>query len=154
MVRKAPPELKSLHQTAGRGWTWMPSEVAFYESAISGIFMSMFFAFIILCVATRNLTQSIISIFCVITIVVSVVSIMVMKGWALGTTESISVVIIIGFSVDYVIHLSADYMHSPQKSRHDKMQQAYSEMGTSITAGAITTFGSGFFLFGGFLILF
>lgn len=99
----------------------MPSEVAFYESAVSGIFMSMFFAFIILCLATRNLTQSIISIFCVITIVVSVVSIMVMKGWALGTTESISVVIIIGFSVDYVIHLSADYMHSPQKSRHDKM---------------------------------
>jgi predicted RND superfamily exporter protein len=91
----------------------MPSEAAFYESAISGIFMSMLFAFIILCIATRNLTQSIISIFCVITIVVSVVAIMVMKGWVLGTTESISVVIIIGFSVDYVIHLSADYMHSP-----------------------------------------
>ena len=48
-----------------------------------------------------------------ITIVVSVVAIMTMRGWALGTTESISVVILIGFSVDYVIHLSADYMHSP-----------------------------------------
>ena len=77
-----------------------------------------------------------------------------MKGWALGTAESISVVILIGFSVDYVIHLSADYMHSPQKSRHDKMKQAYTEMGASITSGAITTFGSGVFLFGGFLILF
>ena len=44
----------------------------------------------------------------------SVVAIMQMKGWALGTAESISVVILIGFSVDYVIHLSADYTHSPQ----------------------------------------
>ena len=34
------------------------------------------------------------------------------------------------------------------------MQQAYTEMGVSITSGAITTFGSGVFLFGGFLILF
>jgi predicted RND superfamily exporter protein len=132
----------------------MASEVAFYESAVSGIFMSMFFAFIILCIATRNLTQSTISIFCVICIVASVVAIMQMKGWALGTSESIAVVILLGFSVDYVIHLSADYMHSPQKSRHDKMQQAYTEMGVSITSGAITTFGSGVFLFGGFLILF
>jgi len=56
MARKAPPELRSLKQTAGRGWTWMASEIAFYESAVSGIFMSMVFAFIILCIATRNLT--------------------------------------------------------------------------------------------------
>ena len=75
MARKAPPELRSLKQTAEE-WNWMPSEVAFYESAVSGIFLSMFFAFVILCIATRNLTQSIISIFCVITIVVSVVAIM------------------------------------------------------------------------------
>lgn len=34
------------------------------------------------------------------------------------------------------------------------MQAAYTDMGISITSGAITTFGSGVFLFGGFLILF
>ena len=79
---------------------------------------------------------------------------MVLKGWALGTAESISVIILIGFSVDYVIHLSADYMHSPQQSRHEKMKQSYTEMGASITSGAITTFGSGVFLYGTFLILF
>lgn len=79
---------------------------------------------------------------------------MEMKGWKLGTAESISVVILIGFSVDYVIHLSTDYMHSSLQSRHSKMQQAYTEMGVSITSGAITTFGSGIFLYGGILIIF
>jgi predicted RND superfamily exporter protein len=65
----------------------------------------------------------------------------------MGVAESISVVILIGFSVDYVIHLSTDYMHSPFKGRHDKMTQAYGNMGISILSGAITTFGAGCFCF-------
>jgi len=65
----------------------------------------------------------------------------------MGVSESISVVMLIGFSVDYIIHLSADYVHSPYKSRHDKMKQAYGEMGISILSGAITTFGAGCFCF-------
>jgi len=65
----------------------------------------------------------------------------------MGVSESISVVMLIVFSVDYIIHLSADYVHSPYKSRHDKMKQAYGEMGISILSGAITTFGAGCFCF-------
>jgi len=42
---------------------------------------------------------------------------MQLQGWQLGVSESISVVILIGFSVDYVIHLSADYMHSSFSTR-------------------------------------
>lgn len=85
---------------------------------------------------------------------ISVVCVMVLKEWELGTIESISVVITIGFSVDYVIHLSNDYMHSSAESRHDKMKQAYTEMGISILSGAITTFVAGIPLFGGKLIFF
>ena len=128
---------------------WMPSEKAFVSSAIQGIVIAMVFAFIVLLLATKNLVQASVSLLCVAIIIVWVVGIMVMKGWQLGVSESISVVILIGFSVDYVIHLSADYMHSSFQSRHDKIQQAYQEMGISILSGSITTFGSGAFLFGG-----
>ena len=69
-----------------------------------------------------------------------------MRGWMLGISESVCVVILIGFSVDYVIHLSSDYTHSPFKSRHDRMKQSYTEMGVSILSGSITTFGAGAFL--------
>lgn len=62
--------------------------------------------------------------------------------------------VLIGFSVDYVVHLAADYTHSSKTSRNDKMKQAYKEMGVSIFSGSITTFGSGFFLFGGQVITF
>ena len=64
-------------------------------------------------------------------------------------SESIGVVIIIGLSVDYVVHLSATYIHTPFNDRHERMKQAYTEMGVSILSGTITTFGSGVMLFGG-----
>jgi predicted RND superfamily exporter protein len=82
----------------------------------------MFFAFTVLLFSTGNVIQAVISILCVGVIVISVLSIMVLKEWELGTIESISVVITIGFSVDYVIHLSNDYMHSTADSRHNKMK--------------------------------
>ena len=63
-------------------------------------------------------------------------------------------VILIGFSVDYVIHLSSDYIHSAHKKRHEKMKESYEEMGVSILSGCLTTFGSGAFLFGGKLVTF
>jgi protein dispatched 1 len=109
---KAPAGLGSILQSGGFAWVWMPSEKAFVSSAIQGIVIAMLFAFIVLLMATRNIVQATMSLVCVAIIIVWVVGIMVMKGWQLGVSESISVVILIGFSVDYVIHLSADYMHS------------------------------------------
>ena len=132
----------------------MPTERAFVESAQSGITISLIFAFLILLLATGNLLQSILALVCVIVIIASVLAIMQMQGWQLGIIESIAVVITIGLSVDYVIHLSTDYMHSPAESRNNRMQQAFAEMGVSILSGSITTFGAGAFLLGGNLLLF
>ena len=150
----APKTMKSAEQTAGALWAWMPSERAFITSAFQGMTIATVFAFIILLMATRNVIQATISLISVAIIIVSVLCIMQLQGWEIGISESISMVILIGFSVDYVVHLSADYMHSPQAERSNKMQQALQEMGVSILSGSITTFGSGVFLFGGKIILF
>jgi len=53
---------------------------------------------------------------------------------------------LIGFSIDYIVHYAADYVHSTQPLRGDKMREAYRHMGVSIFSGFITTFGSGFIL--------
>ena len=84
----------------------------------------------------------------------STVAIMQFNGWELGVAESVAVVVQIGLSVDYVVHLSTDYMHSPLQKRSDKMKQAFQQMGISIFSGTLTTFGSGAFLFGGQLSIF
>ena len=92
------------------------------SSAFKGMTIATVFAFIILLVATGNIIQSILSLLCVAIVIVSVLAIMQLQGWEIGISESIAMVILIGFSVDYVVHLSADYMHSAHSSRNDKMQ--------------------------------
>lgn len=150
----APPSMKTVEQTATIWWAWMESEKAFITSAFQGMAIASFFCFIILLIATGNIIQSIIALVCVADVIGSVLFIEYALGWEIGVSESLSMVILIGFSVDYVVHLSSDYMHSAHTSRHDKMKQAYEEMGISILSGCFTTFGSGAFLFGGVLITF
>lgn len=130
-------------------WPYIVTEKALLKNAIQGVGVALLFSFIILLYATGNIIQSVLSIFCVSIVVVSIMAIMQLNGQSLGTAESISLVVLIGFSVDYVVHLSADYMHSAQVRRHDKMRQAYREMGVSILSGCITTFACGFCLFFG-----
>jgi predicted RND superfamily exporter protein len=142
-------ELKSAEQNAGVYWAWMATERAFVSSAVNGMIIAITFAFCILLMATQNIILASVAIGCVSIVIVSVVAIMSMQGWEFGVSESISVVIIIGLSVDYVVHLASDYQHSAEKLRGDRMKQAYKEMGVSILSGTITTFGSGIFLFGG-----
>lgn len=78
--------------------------------------------FTILLIATRNWFQAAISLMCVAVVIVSVLSIEFALGWEIGVSESLAMVILIGFSVDYVVHLSSDFKHSAHELREDKMQ--------------------------------
>ena len=119
-----------------------------------GVSISAICAFVILLIATRNVLISLYAIVTVIFIVMSVVAVMVLRGWQLGVSESIAMVIIIGFSVDYVVHLAAHYVHAQVPLRYDRAHDSISSMGVSIFSGAMTTLGSGVFLFGGTIIFF
>ena len=124
----------------------MPSEQMLVINAIQGIVIAVSFAFLILLVATGNLIQSIASILCVTMVIVSITASFQLNGQQLGIVESIAVVVLIGFSVDYIVHFSAEYMHSREKTRSLKMRQSYRQMGISIFSGYMTTVGSGIWL--------
>jgi protein dispatched 1 len=118
-----------------------------YEGAVSGIAISVSLAFVILLFATLNVMISIYAIMAVGCICSSVVGLMVLLEWQMGVSESIAMVIIIGFSVDYVVHLAAHYVHSAKEMRTDRATEAIRDMGISIFSGAVTTLGSGIFLY-------
>ena len=105
--------------------------------------ISMIFAFIILNLSTMNILISIFSITCILFIVTSVVAMMQLLGWEYGVAESIAVVVLIGFSVDYVVHLANHYVEAPFKDRKRRIKHALSEIGVSIFSGAATTILSG-----------
>ena len=81
---------------------------------------------------TWNIILSTVSIWCVTIVILSIITFMHWNGQQFGSDESIAVVMLVGFSVDYVLHLSTDYKHSVATHRQGKMKQAYREMGVSI----------------------
>jgi predicted RND superfamily exporter protein len=135
-------------------WTGIPAEKAFVKGAFQGIITSIIFSFLVLMVTTRNLITSLISIFCVTVIILSIITFMHWNGQQFGQDESIAVVMLIGFAVDYVLHLGTDYMHSLAPTRFEKMKQSYKEMSLSISSGCATTFLCGGVLFFGNLLFF
>ena len=151
---RAPEGLRNLYQEADLYWAWMESEAAFYSSVMQGVISSGLLCFLILLIATLNILIALYAIKAVAFIVICVMAVMVLREWQLGVSESIAMVMIIGFSVDYVVHLATHYVHVKEYSRYTKSTESVQAMGVSIFSGAMTTLGSGVFLFGGTIIFF
>lgn len=78
---------------------------------------------------------------------------MFLIGWELGTIESVSATILVGLSVDYVVHLAQAYVECKFIKRNERVKSALFEMGSTVFGGAITSLGASVMLFG-YLIFF
>lgn len=103
-------------------------------------------AFAILIISTQNWIISIFAVFDIIGIMLCELSIMQLLGWKFGVSECVAIVIIIGFSVDYVVHLANAYLESQAEDRNGRLSFSLLTMGISVVSGAVTTFAAGFFL--------
>ena len=132
---------------ASFAFAWMSSEKAFMTSAIQGVGIALPAAFVVLLLSTHNWIVSIFATLTIIGILLTEVMLIVLQGWQLGISESIAIVIMIGFSVDYVVHFASAYVECPYSQKRDsRIRFSLFTMGISIIGGAITTFASGFFL--------
>ena len=87
-------------------------------------------------------------------VVVTFIALIATLKWALGLSECLCIVIMIGLSIDYCVHLAMDYKYQPYMLRSRKMQSTYKNMGSPILAGTVSTLGAGAFLFGAKLTIF
>jgi hypothetical protein len=67
----------------------------------------------------------------------------VILGWDFGAVEAVSLILFVGFSVDYTLHLAEAFHLSPPP----KVQNALSRVAQAIVSAGITTGGSAVFLF-------
>lgn len=123
---------------------WMKTEEGLVSGMFIGLALSSPVAFLVLCAATDNLYLAFYAVVCIAGIVAAVLGAgQHFMGWSLGVAESISAVIVIGFSVDYVVHLGHMYAESESNDRESRMTHSATTMGVTVLAGAITTFGAG-----------
>jgi len=128
-------------------WLWMVSEEALVKNALEGIGIAGTISFVVLVISTLNIILATYAIICILGIIISVMAVMFFNGWDFGTAESIAVVILIGFSVDYVVHLCHAFIDSHSRDKVNRTRDALAKMGFSILGGAVTTFGDGCMLF-------
>jgi len=107
--------------------------------AMIGIAIGLSIAFIVLLVATRNVLVSVLSILTISCALCCVIASIVWKGWQLGSAESLSMMILTGFAVDYVVHLSHAYMESKAASRVERVHDALRTLGISVFWGMVTS---------------
>ena len=72
-------------------------------------------------------------------------------NWHLGIAETVAAVIVIGFSIDYTVHIGHMYQEADDfdiKDREGRTLYALERMGSTVVAGAITTAGSALFMLG------
>ena len=65
---------------------------------------------------------------------------MSLLDWEFGVSESVCAVIMIGFSIDYTIHIGNAYLEcKTSKERNKRISYALLTMAISIVSGAVTT---------------
>jgi len=142
----APEGVNKAYQTSTFAWAWIATEDSFVVSALQGVAIAIPLAFLCLILSTQNWIISLYATSAIVAIIGCEVALMVLQGWQLGISESIAVVMIVGFSVDYVVHLGNAYVECEKYNREERLKFSLFTMGISVVSGALTTFGSGFWL--------
>eukprot|EP01083_Nonionella_stella_P145858 457967_1 len=138
---ETPNGLQSISFTDAQKFQYFFLQKQIIREAFVGIFLSLTLAFTVLVLATNNYILSLMCIFVIFCIVVCVMGFVVLMGWKLGVIESIVFVLVVGMSVDFVVHLTEAYLHSNQFHFEsvDKARSMLGIVGGSILSGALST---------------
>lgn len=136
----SPFGLQNGFQTIGWKWAYLATQEESMASAQLGVLMSVSFAAFVLLISTHNIIISIFSTISISFILVSVLCTMEMMGWTFGIIESVAIVIVIGFSVDFVVHLANHYVGTGFSDKYRRAQDSVTELGVSMLSAAVTTF--------------
>eukprot|EP00930_Biecheleria_cincta_P076589 TRINITY_DN6379_c0_g1_i3.p1 TRINITY_DN6379_c0_g1~~TRINITY_DN6379_c0_g1_i3.p1 ORF type:complete len:1045 (-),score=167.77 TRINITY_DN6379_c0_g1_i3:416-3550(-) len=140
----APPTANKAFQTCegdfnGPNWIWMHTQGLFQQSAISGACIGTVLAFIVILIATQQIIIALLSFVSIACILATVIAMMKIANYELGSTTSICITILAGFAVDYVVHLAHAYNHSLKVTRQEKFQEAIDVIGVSVLSGMVTS---------------
>ena len=124
------------------------------KNAVQGIVVGLLLALIVLIIATRNVIVGILATFTIATITCSVLATITLLDWKLGVLESLNMTLVVGLSVDYVVHLAEGYMEVDGGNRLSRTKHALGHVGISVISGACSTLGAAVFMFAAKIIFF
>eukprot|EP00951_Prasinocladus_malaysianus_P047881 scaffold652331_cov30-Prasinocladus_malaysianus.AAC.1 len=142
--------------TGSFAFVWVFTQESLVSNAVMGLAFVFAIAFVVINLATLNFVISVLCTGTIAGIVVTVLGVGAegISGWDFGMAESIATVILIGFSMDYCLHIAGAYIESEESCRVERTRDALTHLGVSVVAGAVTTILSGLFLWGTVMLFF
>jgi predicted RND superfamily exporter protein len=151
-------------------FNWMFITEALIRNTVQSVVLGIVFCFMVALVLTWNVLVSAFVVSAVTIIVTVAVGFICVMGWTLGIIEAIVLIVIVGISVDYSVHIAHSYNHATESAdlveaqiREEKCLQAVGSLGISLLSGLATSMGAAIFLwfcqvsffrkFGQFLIM-
>ncbi|XP_069117661.1 protein dispatched homolog 1-like [Argopecten irradians] len=148
-ISELPPSLSGGFQCTPEGnnpWHWLKVQKTLVDSALRGIAIGICLAFVVITVATQNIVIGFLATVSIACVTVTIMAIIPMVGWKLGVLESLNLSLVVGLSVDYVVHLAEGYHMSIHTDRKSKVRDMLESVGVSISSGAASTLGASIFM--------
>ena len=140
--REAPQGVRKAYFSSDDFW-WYDTNGSMMRAAYSSAGIALAAAALVILLSSRSFVLTFFATVSIGYVLTSVTATLVAIGWTLGFLEAICFAILIGISVDFVIHFSHAYSSLPgDATREDRTKYALIHMGPSILAAAFTTMAS------------
>jgi hypothetical protein len=136
-----PKEAAAIHTSMF--WLRAELETSVVDSTLAATFVSVGLTTLILAIFTGSLRLSLSVVVIVAgTLTCITSSLVVGLEWQFGATEALMLIVLLGFAVDYSLHVGEAFQHVPEP----KIENTLNLVGMAVVSAAITTFGTAFFL--------
>jgi predicted RND superfamily exporter protein len=123
-------------------WVRLAVELEFVNGTLYACAIATLCSFLAIVFFVQNLAISFYTTAVVLGMMVCMVATMVVRGKGLGVVEALSIAIMVGMSVDYVIHIAHAYNHSVLVGTFARSRSALLARGRSVVGAGVTTAGA------------
>jgi predicted RND superfamily exporter protein len=125
-------------------------ELRFYDlqkalsiGTLIGVGISLGTAFIVLLVTSLNLILAFYAIVTISLVIACTIGTLVMLGWELNVSESVTITLSLGLAVDFTIHYGVAYKLSSGTTRSERVKDVVQSVSSAVTMAALTTLVTG-----------
>merc|ERR1719242_329377 len=132
----------------------MEVEVAFLDGFVQSVMYTIILCSAVMVFFTQNFYLVFLVCLYILIICVWIVGLFGAMGWPFSIIEIISVPTVVGLTIDYALHITHAYIHSPFPDRIRRAKSAVNDLGSSIFASAMTTVSAMLILYFAVIIIF
>jgi hypothetical protein len=128
-------------------WVRAETELRLVKSTLTCAVISIVCALVAILIFTGNVALAIYLVSVILCIVICLAGLMFgVLGWSFGAVEAIGLIVFVGFSVDYSLHMVEAYNQSAYSSRFARAREALLQTGSAVFSAGVTSLGAGGFI--------